>query len=454
MKLCNVSVEKLFGIYTYNITLFVKNNVTIIDAPNGMGKTTILKLIKATVEGDIMALDTVPFKNFQLTFDNQEKINISKNDIYKSDFDINVLTLRNRMMHGGKDENVLKNIGFQINDKWYPIAIREELILMLSRRYGYRGRGVDESEEITFRNYIEGDMKNECFDADELFEELNIFSKSLNIFYISANRLYQEPKSLRLHALQNSERREPVSSVMLYQREIKEKILSAGKRYADESEKLDRTFPKRVLEGIIAKETKTVFNMKQIDEKLVDMEKRRNELGELGLITEMDESKISIPNTNNTSEEIQIFLSNYIEDNIAKLDIYKELAEKLNMLQRIINIRNGFSDKEMKFNAKEGVVFKLKNGRDIPISKLSSGEKNDFVLFYELIFKCSAHSLILVDEPEISLHVSWQQEFADELIDICTLRGMQGIVATHSPNIVNNHWDLLVDLEDDHHGNS
>lgn len=45
----------------------------------------------------------------------------------------------------------------------------------------------------------------------------------------------------------------------------------------------------------------------------------------------------------------------------------------------------------------------LKN--EIPIEHLSSGEKNDFVLFYELIFKCDSKSLILVDEPEISLHV-------------------------------------------------
>ena len=30
---------------------------------------------------------------------------------------------------------------------------------------------------------------------------------------------------------------------------------------------------------------------------------------------------------------------------------------------------------------------------------------------------------------------------------------MQAIVATHSPNIVNNHWDLLVDLEDENYEN-
>ena len=69
------------------------------------------------------------------------------------------------------------------------------------------------------------------------------------------------------------------------------------------------------------------------------------------------------------------------------------------------------------------------------------------------IFKCDSKSLILVDEPEISLHVAWQQEFIDELMEICKLKNMQAIVATHSPNIVNNHWDLLVDLEDENYEN-
>ena len=134
------------------------------------------------------------------------------------------------------------------------------------------------------------------------------------------------------------------------------------------------------------------------------------------------------------------------------MEIYKEFAEKLRLLRNIVNERNQFSDKTMKFSSAEGIEFISKNGRTIPIEKLSSGEKNNFILFYELIFGCGDNSLILVDEPEISLHVAWQRQFIDELNEICQLKSLQGIVATHSPDIVGDNVDYMVDLEDLNYG--
>ena len=52
----------------------------------------------------------------------------------------------------------------------------------------------------------------------------------------------------------------------------------------------------------------------------------------------------------------------------------------------------------------------------------------------------------MIDEPEISLHVAWQMEFIDILERICKLNGTQAIIATHSPDIVNGHDDLLISL--------
>ena len=77
---------------------------------------------------------------------------------------------------------------------------------------------------------------------------------------------------------------------------------------------------------------------------------------------------------------------------------------------------------------------------------LSSGEKHDFIMFYELIFNSGENSVFLIDEPEISLHVAWQMEFINVLEKICELNGMQAIIATHSPDIVNGHDDLLISL--------
>lgn len=87
------------------------------------------------------------------------------------------------------------------------------------------------------------------------------------------------------------------------------------------------------------------------------------------------------------------------------------------------------------------------NGTPLPPEKLSSGEQHELVLLYELLFKVESGSLILIDEPELSLHVGWQLEFLRDLQEVSRLAGLDVLVATHSPQIINDRWDLTVQLE-------
>jgi predicted ATP-binding protein involved in virulence len=64
------------------------------------------------------------------------------------------------------------------------------------------------------------------------------------------------------------------------------------------------------------------------------------------------------------------------------------------------------------------------------------------------LFKVKPGTLVLIDEPELSLHVVWQTQFLDDLLKIIELQKINVIIATHSPQIINNRWDLTVDLEE------
>jgi len=88
----------------------------------------------------------------------------------------------------------------------------------------------------------------------------------------------------------------------------------------------------------------------------------------------------------------------------------------------------------------------MDNGTALQLSRLSSGEKQILIMFYILLFHATPGSLVIVDEPEISLHVSWQQKLADLFLNICRVRNLQMIVATHSPQIIHDKWDLTVEL--------
>lgn len=69
------------------------------------------------------------------------------------------------------------------------------------------------------------------------------------------------------------------------------------------------------------------------------------------------------------------------------------------------------------------------------------------VLFFELLFKSNDKSLILIDEPEISLHISWQNCFIKDLKEITKINNIDVLIATHSPDIIADNWDLRVELK-------
>ena len=53
---------------------------------------------------------------------------------------------------------------------------------------------------------------------------------------------------------------------------------------------------------------------------------------------------------------------------------------------------------------------------------------------------------MLIDEPELSLHVAWQKRFLPDLLKIGELSHFDALIATHSPYIAGERSDLMVPL--------
>lgn len=451
MKLKNIKIDKLFGIYDYDIDMFYKEYVTILHAPNGMGKTTVLKMVKAIINGDILFLDETPFLKAKLTFDNGDYIYVSKKNVFETIFDKDFKNIRNLYYHDSDFSGVLP-VKYSIKSKdkkikHYEVKLNGDIMLMLSRRIPPRYRTAYNGGEevvISFKDFIaDEEFGMELFENPELYEMLNEYQIKLPIHIIEANRIFKSLISddIRKRA---RERLTQVDSIRVYTNELKEIMDSRKKEKEVVSEVLDRTFPKRILDLFLHSTKRKSYEENTIKEQLNELERKRVELEKIGLIVENESADLS--NELEFPKETLSILNLYIEDNTKKLEVYNDLKDKLEILLKIINERNGFSNKKMKIHSEMGVEFILDNGNIVPLEKLSSGEKNDFILFYELIFKCHSNSLILIDEPEISLHIAWQQEFINELLEICKMNNMQAIVATHSPNIVDEHWDLLKDM--------
>src|ERR1700682_5747742 len=69
MRVTSISVKGLFGIFDHEIPLQSAERVTIIHGPNGFGKTAILRMIAALIEGKKELFEQTPFEEFSITVD-------------------------------------------------------------------------------------------------------------------------------------------------------------------------------------------------------------------------------------------------------------------------------------------------------------------------------------------------------------------------------------------------
>ena len=78
---------------------------------------------------------------------------------------------------------------------------------------------------------------------------------------------------------------------------------------------------------------------------------------------------------------------------------------------------------------------------------LSSGEKQILIILLTVLVQNRKPYVLLMDEPEISLHIEWQQRLLDLVVDLNP--NAQVIITTHSPAVIMNGWmDRVTDVED------
>jgi predicted ATP-binding protein involved in virulence len=268
----------------------------------------------------------------------------------------------------------------------------------------------------------------------EWFKKLK---NSINIRFIETQRLLNFSYSRRLREYKKQSSMVP--AVINYSEELAIAIQEKLAEYGSLSQSLDRTFPTRLVRGSHESEP----TMDELKNSLNELEEKRSSLMAAGLLDR--EKEIDFKELQKIDESNRNVLTVYIEDVKKKLSVFEELNDKIDLLIKIINRR--FLYKQMSISKKEGFTFKTSDGKNLSAISLSSGEQHELVLLYELLFKVGPNSLILIDEPELSLHVVWQQQFLKDLQEITNLAGFDVLIATHSPQIIHDRWDLTIELQ-------
>ena len=124
-----------------------------------------------------------------------------------------------------------------------------------------------------------------------------------------------------------------------------------------------------------------------------------------------------------------------ITKNHYSIDVRLEDRSNFDLKVNFLEIINKFLELNI-LSVSELSLFS-KNGHDM--NQASSGEYNILKIFLSIIANISSNSIVLIDEPEISLHPNWQMDFISLLdIALSKYKNCHSIIATHSHFLISN----------------
>lgn len=421
MNIKSVIVNGLFHTFNHEIK-FNNGNIAIIIGENGIGKTTILQIINSIFSKKFEYLFTIEFNDIQLTFTN-DVWKITKEKREKE----NIITIKRE----GSRPFYIKNKNNQ-DLLW----LRRFIIQINDNEWLDRRTGMSISRDEIIQRY----GKDPCMEFDNIPDWFNNAVKNNHVIYIKTQRLY------RTEYERERDVRELEYMVKTYSNELVKLLQEIDTKFTTTSIQLDSTFPVRLLKEVNQKNKQiTPEYIHGIITDIDNLNKYRALLSSVGIIKKQDDDFISSSlGTLNDTGALSI-LNLYINDNKQKLEVFNNIARKLEILLRIINKR--FKHKKLSVDKNKGFIIKSNyEDRDIDVEKLSSGEQNELIIFYNLLFKTNNDDIVLIDEPEISLHIAWQQQLINDLKEIAKETGISLLISTHSPDIIGDYWSLVQTL--------
>lgn len=445
IKLSKVEAEGVLGEYKHKVEFSNSKPFVIIYGPNGIGKTKFLEIIYAASNINVRMLKDLPFRKVKLVYDDGTELSIAKT--YSSSDD-HLDGMKFILFDGStkkKTHDIIKyhnNIGrWDEIDPFFEILARDLWEYMSSDE---KMPAWEEMEKVVPEIIrYESDIKRE-------FRE---FKSRTSAVLIGTQRLQSDPMRTAwddlVESADRSTDRKSTRKQLRYEKpfkiadlsiRMKELIDEAEKEHSRITRKLDKTFPNRFLD-------QTTCKKRTVNE--FDIIKRYNDLGETrkkisGVFSGLEDSDLPLPRRRKYEYfELQL-LDLYLKDMEKKYSPFVSLLGRINIFENIISSR--LLGKTIRVMDGKIVVTNSKTGRQIDLESLSSGEKHEIVMMYGLLFGVREGSIVLIDEPEISLHVAWQLRFIPDVRKIADATNFQFIVATHSPQIINDERDSAVRL--------
>ena len=461
LKLDRFEITDLFGRKGFSHTIDFNHDpgMTIIVGENGFGKTTILKMINGLLTFDFSVFFTVSYSSVKFYFTDTNK-NVSILEISKTkrkSETIHKIAFDQRIAEGQQIDELdlsrnLKLKSFLIQNLFEE---DDDFFLFPSRRARLiEGFPQENLYKLLYdiisgrKTVVSNDRIEDVFSVSTLqpiLNKLNYLRENLHILFINTDRLKYSNDKDEPYRSRSSQKTLMVEHINDDLKKQFNDVLVKAAQIAQES---DSSFPNRIIQGL--NRHKEVLDLEKLYADLKLIKQRREKLISFGLLDKFSQDIDLNPANVGTDEQeyVKVVLSEYIKDSDKKIKDLEVVAKKVELLQSIINKR--FTFKTMKVT-KTGMHFFPEgnfegNNDEIPLNSLSSGEQHELILFYRLLFQVEPESLVLIDEPEISLHAAWQTYFVQDVIEIAQKNRFDIAIATHSPLVIQDHLYLATKL--------
>lgn len=428
------TIEKLWG-HAPTISANLDDQFNFIIGRNGTGKTTVINLLAAVLTVDFERLDRIDFEKVTIVFKEPGKRKNPSVEVNKKQ----------------KEGMPYCDINYALRESSKDIPVIYDLDALEQERF-YRGAPSRMMRERIFRERF----------AD-IRESLNSLIK---VSWLSVHRHSEDGRS--------QDERKFIPAIDQKLRDLNNSLVryfsTLTKKYADHTLEFQR---KSFLSVLTPERFESVFSFA----KKLDLEQEKSTLGEIfqvlgveprhynqKLKVHFEKLNKAIGSTRDNSQAIAVddfatlynawrahsLVADYEELQSKKTEIFKPRDSFLEIINALLEGRKkiALSEKnEITFSTemKLGSEKNLKR-KDILLEELSSGEKQLLIILGEALLQQSAPSIYIADEPELSLHVYWQEQLTSAISKLN--HNAQIIFATHSPDVVGIHDDKIIDMEE------
>lgn len=432
LKINSINIVRIHKSYDYKVSF--NEDVTFLHGENGAGKTTVMNILSSIISGSFTELLNYSFDTITIDCSLGDEIKTivihDTEDMY-------------RIVFFGKEIKIKKEFLHSISDgRYYPLKQVKDYLAF----------------QKTIKNifnciYLPLNRVNQQIFSNEIVDYISKYDDEListelrrNIRY--SRDLQDNDKDMVKKALEVLKRNlERINNNKLeHYKEYSKDLASIGFDMIDPDEKI-KLFSKSKMdvEHILDIYSQGIYTLEK-EPHLDKIEKFKNQYLKLQ------------ENVNNLKSDslLKFIVMSHdllrykkIADSIKKFnDEERIIAERKDTFVRILNSFLGLSPiygKNIIISDSGDIMFRnICNDciTEIKPEQLSSGEMQLFVFFTHLIFEVpSSGGVFLVDEPELSLHINWQELLVGSILE--ANKNIQVIFATHSPDIISKKRDKL-----------